>query len=114
MMDTITPSATDAKKMAWLKERECDVEKYVPPHMQHAICDYLIFGAPVGSFLSALLANDLMVAILRADDINTASLRNWALFLYNETPSECYGSPILVKAWRERGGLARFVTPDAA
>lgn len=42
---------------------------------------------PVGRFLSAVLRNDLMGAIGRADDVNLKYLRIYTLFLYNELPA---------------------------
>lgn len=41
---------------------------------------------PFGSFLTAVLANDLVEAAHRADSTNIRLLPNYASFLYNEMP----------------------------
>jgi hypothetical protein len=77
----------------------------LPEHMQAPILRWIEDGGPIGDFLTALLSNNLMEAFGRADDQNTAAMRNWVQFLYNHAPHDCYGSPDIVKAWRTRGGL---------
>ena len=81
----------------------------VPPHMWGGIERYYLRGIAPGDFLYAVLCNDLMGAYGRADDINSANMRNWVMFLYNFTPSGSSGSPENVKAW-----LDQFVEQEAA
>lgn len=59
----------------------------------------------MGSFMRAVLTNDLMGAFGHADEQNAAAMRAWTMFLYNDAPSECYGSAEKLQAWHERGGL---------
>lgn len=66
---------------------------------------YIDLGIPGGSFMTALFSNDFIRAFQRADDINTAAMRNWAAFLHNEAPRGCYGSPEAVKEWIAHRGL---------
>jgi hypothetical protein len=54
---------------------------------------------PVGNFLFALLSNDLKEAVGRADDTNVRLLREYVIYLYNEIPAACWGSPEKVDAW---------------
>lgn len=75
----------------------------VPPHMWDAVEGYYLHGFAPGSFLAAVLSNDLMEALGRADDVNAIAIRDWCRFLYNYTPSGSYGSPERYRAW-----LARF------
>lgn len=112
--ESLTPGSPLIEQLKWLKDRRCDVAKYVPFHMQDAICRYIIFGARPGHFLTALLSNDLMEAYGRADDINTSHMRNWVMFLYDEAPAGSYGSPDNVKEWLAVGGLAGIYAKDAA
>ena len=77
----------------------------VPEHMREGIRHYIEDGRPPGGFLRALLSNDFMETVGRADSINREALREWARFLYNEVPSNCHGSPKVVEAWIKRGGL---------
>lgn len=71
----------------------------IPGHMFDAIQLWVLRGISGGSFLTALLRNDFMGAMGNADEVNAASMRGWATFLYNYVPSGCYGSPEKVKAW---------------
>lgn len=71
----------------------------VPPYMWGGVERYIINRIPPGNFLTALFSNDLMEAFARADDVNTANMHNWVLFLYNYTPCGSYGSPAAVREW---------------
>lgn len=54
---------------------------------------------PTGDFLRAVLENDLMQAMGRADESNRAAMFSICGYVYNELPSACHGSPEKVKAW---------------
>ena len=61
----------------------------IPAHMHRSIERYIMFGEPVGSFLTALLTGAGLVEVVGlADDKNQAALIGWARFLYNEMPSQ--------------------------
>ena len=77
----------------------------LPGHMHSAMRLYIERGYRPGSFLSAVLCNDLMEAIGRADDANVRALNAYAIYLYNYAPSACYGSPDKYDAWVQAGGL---------
>ena len=77
----------------------------LPDYMQEPARCYIEEGRPTGSFLRALFSNDLMETFGRADDTNRAMIFEWVRFVHNEAPSGCHGSPQMVKAWTERGGL---------
>lgn len=82
----------------------------VPEHMRASIVRWIEHAEPrpdlMGSFLRALLSNDLMAAFNYADEENTLAMRGWALFLYNDAPSQCFGSPERVQAWYDAHHLA--------
>ena len=84
---------------------EYHMRKLIPPHMWGAVRRYVNQGISPGSFMTAVLENNLTQAFCRADDINTQYMRNWADFVYNHMPSNCHGTPEKVAAWLERGGL---------
>lgn len=71
----------------------------VPVHMWGAVERYFLHGYQPGDFLTAVLSNDLMEAFARADDENSAAMRQWAQFLYNYAPRGSYRSPENVRAW---------------
>jgi len=70
--------------------------------LKDSIDRYVQDHTPVGGFLTALLSNDLFIAVMRADDINVALLRDYVRYLFNETPATCWGSPEKVKAWLDK------------
>ena len=55
--------------------------------------------------MTALLSNDLMDTFGRADDDNRNAIYAYCMFLYNEAPPGCYGSPEKVRAWHRADGL---------
>lgn len=77
----------------------------LPHHMRDAMQRYVEHGIAPGSFLTAVLSNDLMGAMGRADDINRASLYDYAVFLRSNAPIGCWGSPQHVEDWIAEGGL---------
>lgn len=54
---------------------------------------------PPGGFLMAVLCNDLVDAVGRADATNKLMLPEIVACCYNELPSDCWGSPENVKEW---------------
>ncbi len=76
----------------------------VPEHLVDGLAGYIAEGYPVGSYLEALLSNDLRGVFTRGDDEALAGLHSTMMFLYNDCPSVCWGAPSKVQAWFERGG----------
>lgn len=74
---------------------ECDV----PSNLHDGLVGYFTQRRPVGSFLTAVLSNDLTQAVLRADCDTGRRLRQLVLFLHNHAPSPAFGSPAAVEAW---------------
>ena len=71
----------------------------IPGHMAGAVKRYILQGIPPGSFLTAVLCNDLREAFARADDENAAAMHGWVKFFYNYAPTGCWGSPENYSAW---------------
>jgi len=76
----------------------------LPDHMRDAARLYIERGIEPGSFLTAVLANDLLQAIGRADSINRTFLYKYHSFLVT-IPSIAKGSYESVKEWCDEGGL---------
>lgn len=76
----------------------------LPEHMQDTARLYVERGIPGGSFFTAVVSNDFKGAFAKADDANTAAMREWAMWLYSEAPSICQGSMQKVADWIESGG----------
>jgi len=77
----------------------------LPHHCVKALINYIYRGRSVGGFLTAVLRNDLFEACSSADDKNLPYVSNYSSFLYNYTPSNCWGNVDRVKAWMKMGGL---------
>lgn len=71
----------------------------VPDHTRGAIERYVFDRYEPGSFLTAVLCNDLMAAVARADSQNYMALKEICQFIYNEVPSSAWGSPKNVANW---------------
>lgn len=71
----------------------------VPTHTQAGINNYVCNGVPTGSFLQAVLSNDLFEAFCRADSDNTKNMLGIVTFIYNYVPKCCYGDIATIKEW---------------
>lgn len=76
-----------------------DAENLLPEHMRGCMRRYIEERRQPGSFLTSVLASDLMQAAAVADDINRQRLFDYANWLHNYAPPECYGSYNKVDAW---------------
>lgn len=66
---------------------------YIPEHTRGALERYFNLGYEPGSFLMAVLCNDLYEAVGRADDQNIEAIPSIVRWLYNRAPRNSYGSP---------------------
>lgn len=78
---------------------------FIPSYMWEGIDLYIRRGVKPGSFLSAVIANDLREAVNCADQTNMRNLPAYVAFFYNEAPRHCWGSPEAMVAWMVCGGL---------
>lgn len=76
---------------------------HVPEHTQGALERYFTHALEPGSFLMAVLVNDLFGAVGRADMWNAAALAEIVKWLWNEAPRGSFGDEQLVKAWLNKG-----------
>lgn len=72
---------------------------YIPANMVDGLDKYINLGVRQGSFLHAVLCNDLKQTVMCADHINIANLPAYVNFLYNHAPLNCWGSPEIVERW---------------
>jgi len=77
----------------------------IPEHCRYGVALYVMEGCSTGDFLQAVLTNDLMHAVEKADDLNATALSNYARYLYNYTPRSCYGDESNVDKWIQMGGI---------
>lgn len=86
----------------------------LPEHMRHGMQLYYDHGIEPGSFLRAVLENDLCGAAGRADHVNQRCLFQYAQFLFNEVSRICWGNPEKVQAWIDRGGMQGLLAKQRA
>lgn len=60
---------------------------------------YIAHKIEPGSFLRAVLENNLSEAMGRADMYNRRKIFEYVQWLYNEAPADCWGSPQNVHDW---------------
>jgi hypothetical protein len=71
----------------------------VPHHLRPGLVRYFADGIMPGSFLQAVLVNDLTQAVRRADPESCAALGPLVTFLLMHAPSIAWGSREAVLAW---------------
>tara|TARA_Y100000310_G_scaffold241983_1_gene246141 strand:- start:1817 stop:2092 length:276 start_codon:yes stop_codon:yes gene_type:complete len=84
---------TDYSKVPGSEAMRAGVERYIEK------------GVIPGDFLQAVIANNLLDAVRRADSQNIALLPEWARFFWNEAPPACWLSRKSMIDWADAGGL---------
>lgn len=74
---------------------------FVPEHDREAIRHYIEYGIIPGSFLRAVIRNDLREAVGQADYINQEALPTIVAWFYNHAPALCWGNPSRVEMWQK-------------
>lgn len=77
----------------------------IPSHMCGAILRYVLVGIEPGGFLGAVICNDLVGAVARADDENIRLLPEYVRVFYNHAPGNCWGSRERLDQWARDGGM---------
>ena len=67
--------------------------------MGESVLNYIDRRVPTGSFLEAIITNNLSEACARADDENLKNLPAYIAYFYNEAPGPCWGSTQKMDAW---------------
>ena len=75
----------------------------IPEHTKESLMNYFNNCWEPGSFLMAVLTNDLYLAASRADHINRPELAKIAAWVINEAPVGSYGDRETVQNWLDRG-----------
>ncbi len=71
----------------------------IPQHTQYQIDEYVKGKVPPGNFLYAVLTNNLAETVCRADETNLRFIKDIVLYVYNNIPSVCWGTPEKVEEW---------------
>jgi hypothetical protein len=71
----------------------------IPGSTQDGLTRYVENRIFPGGFLTAVLSNDLMQAVAKADNNNIVALPLIAKFIYNRMPMQCHGSITKMEQW---------------
>lgn len=77
----------------------------LPRHMWESLVEYVVIGRPLGEFLEALVSNDLLQAVKKADGLNAQCFKDYVLWLESVAPATCFGSNATYHAWVRSGGV---------
>lgn len=81
-------------------------KRLIEPRFKESIDRYIETGCPVGSFLQAVLENNLKEATGRADHTALDNIPHIVAYLYNDCPSKCWGSVAAYETWTTKKVLA--------
>ena len=70
-------------------------------HLEGPLTRYLEHGLQPGSFLTAVLENNLVEAVGKADAVNKLYLTDIVMFIHNRIPSGSWGHKGVVEEWQE-------------
>lgn len=85
----------------WTKENwKPKPDLWIPPGVKQSIDDYVLHGVHSGSFVEAMMANDLMESFGWADESSRSAMFRITCYLYNSVPRGCRGSLDVVEEWR--------------
>jgi hypothetical protein len=85
---------------------------FVPAHTHAALLRYIEHGARLGGFCTAVLVNDLMGAVRRADEDNIVALPLIVAWLTEHAPAASWGSPERVEAWIAQRGRQAYAAAE--
>ena len=74
-------------------------DQTIPENTAYGLLQYVNHRIRTGSFLTAVLCNDLKEAMSYADDENADNLQCIVAWLYNESPSAAWGSEQRFTSW---------------
>lgn len=75
-------------------------QRNVPEHLRGALARWYEEALPPGSFLMAVLSNNLMESFKRSDTNGLKSLDSLVDFLFHHFPMDAWGSRENVDTWR--------------
>lgn len=76
-----------------------DLADKVPEHLREGLARYVIRGILPGSFLQAVITNDLRMSIRCGDEDSIAGIGAVVTFLWNSTPAQCFGDRNKMNNW---------------
>ena len=74
----------------------------LPESVRHGVRLYIEEGVEPGSFLTAVICNDLRESVRCASEDNLAAIRDIVSWFWNEVSGSCWGSREAMRAWIDR------------
>ena len=71
----------------------------MPQNTKESLIRYMEDHCPTGSFLRAVLENDLIESCFRADNFNAPNIIDIVRWCYDNLPLQSCGSPENVREW---------------
>jgi len=71
----------------------------IPDHTRETLIAYVIDRHPPGSFLRAVMENNLTEAVCQADELNLPAIHPIVVWAYNFVPALARGNPAKVRSW---------------
>jgi hypothetical protein len=95
--------------------RKAASDWHVPAEYFDPLCNYLVHGFELGSFWTAVLANDFMRAVQHSHPSNTIeALKHTVGWIRDSFPIEAYGNYHMVKGWLELAPIDRRLLLEEA
>lgn len=73
----------------------------IPQTTKETIDRFVQYGCNPGGFVTAVLENNLMEAVGRADSENLENLQDICSYIYNKIPGNCWGSTSKIIEWQK-------------
>lgn len=74
----------------------------IPIHTSEAFERYFKYGFAPGGFCSAILANDLMSAVRKADYVNKPYIYEITHWVFHNAPAGSWGSYEAIQGWLDK------------
>ena len=75
----------------------------VPDHTREALERYFLYAFEPGSFVKAVLCNDLVSSVARADHFNKPAIAGIVEWIVNNAPDGSWGHEDYYKEWIAKG-----------
>lgn len=97
----ISEATDEEMKRLEAEHKNLNPDREVSPVIIDSLKMYIDHGIMPGSFLAAVLTNDLFGAMGFADSYNRATIFQITSYIYNNLPSDSWGSVEKVSAFQE-------------
>ena len=85
------------------KRFDWDYFSPVPDHTREALERYFLYAFEPGSFVKAVLCNDLVSSVARADHFNKPAIAGIVEWIVNNAPEGSWGHEDYYKEWISKG-----------